>query len=193
MGGQLRPTGNDAAVQTSAPILATKRLILRPHTPADLPDLAAMWADPQVVRHIGGRPFTAEEVWTRLLRAAGLWALLGFGYWVAREREGGAFVGELGFADFRRELEPPFGEAPEAGWALASAMHGLGYAGEALAAVHAWADAALGRRTVCMIAPENLASVAVARRCGYRPYAATLYKGAATTLFERAPPRRAPM
>ena len=144
-----------------------------------------MWADPQVVRHIGGRPFTREEVWTRLLRAAGLWALLGYGYWVARERESGGFVGELGFADFRRELEPPLGEAPEAGWALAAAMHGRGYASEALEAVHAWADLALCVRTVCMIAPANLASIAVARRCGYRHYAETLYKGSPTTLFER--------
>ncbi len=173
-------------MHSSAPILETRCLILRPHTPADLPDLAAMWADPQVVRHIGGRAFTREEVWTRLLRASGMWALLGFGYWVARMRDGG-FVGELGFADFRRELEPPFGEAPEAGWALAADMHGRGYAGEALEAVHAWADAALGARTVCMISPANLASISVARRCGYRPYAETLYKGAATTLFERTP------
>ena len=175
-------------MQTSAPTLVTARLVLRAHSPADLPDLAAMWADAQVVRHIGGRPFTREEVWTRLLRAAGMWALLGFGYWVVREREGGAFVGELGLADFRRELEPPFGEAPEAGWALSAAMHGQGYAGEALAAVHAWADVALGVRTVCMIAPANLASIAVARRCGYRPYTDALYKGAATTLFERPLP-----
>ncbi len=173
-------------------VLASARLVLRPHASADLPDLAAMWADPQVVRHIGGRPFTPEEVWTRLLRAAGMWALLGFGYWVARERDGGAFVGELGFADFRRELDPAFGEAPEAGWALACAMHGRGYAGEALAAVHAWADAALGRRTVCMIAPANLASVAAARRCGYTPYAQAVYKGAATTLFERPGRERTP-
>ncbi|WP_174302000.1 GNAT family N-acetyltransferase [Caulobacter sp. S45] len=170
------------------PVLASKRLVLRAHAHDDLPDFAAMWADPQVVRHIGGRPFTAEEVWTRLLRAAGMWVLLGYGYWVVRERDGGAFVGELGFADFRRELDPPFGDAPEAGWALASAMHGRGYAGEALAAAHAWADAALRRRTVCMITPANLASIAVARRCGYRPYAETLYKGAATTLFERPAP-----
>ena len=117
-----------------------------------------------------------------------MWALLGFGYWVAREREGGAFVGELGLADFRRELDPPFGAVPEAGWALAAAMHGQGFAGEALEAVHAWADAALHVRTVCMIAPANRASIAVARRCGYRPYAQTLYKGTATLLFERRPP-----
>ena len=175
-------------MQTFPPLLATPRLILRPHTPADLPDLAAMWADPQVVRHIGGRPFTREEVWTRLLRTAGMWALLGFGYWVVQLRDSGAFVGEMGFADFRRELEPPFGEAPEAGWALAAAMHGQGLAREVLEAVHAWADAALCVRTVCMIDPANLASVAVARRCGYRPYAQAFYRGAPTTLFERVVP-----
>ena len=173
---------------TAPPVLATDRLILRRHTAADLPDLAAMWADPQVVRHIGGRPFLPEEVWTRLLRAAGMWSVLGYGYWVVRERDGGALVGELGFADFKRELEPPFRGAPEAGWALAAAMHGHGYAKEALAAVHAWADATLGVRTVCMIAPANLASVAAARLCGYRPYVETLYKSSVVTLFERVPP-----
>jgi RimJ/RimL family protein N-acetyltransferase len=172
---------------TVAPLLLTERLTLAPHAPADFSDLAAMWADPRVVRHIGGRPFTREEVWTRLLRAAGMWALLGYGYWVARERAGAGFVGELGFADFRRELTPPFGDAPEAGWALASGVHGRGYASEALAAVHAWGDRNLGaERTVCMISPTNAASLAVARRCGYRDYARTLYKDAETTLLERA-------
>ncbi len=146
-----------------------------------------MWADPRVVRHIGGRPFTPEEVWTRLLRSAGLWTLLGYGYWVIRLRDGGAFVGEAGYADFRRELSPSFGDAPEAGWALAGDRHGQGYAREALEAIGAWGDQALARRTVCMIAPANAASAAVARRCGYGVYAQASYKGAEVELYERQP------
>ena len=173
----------------AVPTLSTERLRLSPHAPADLPDLAAMWVDPLVVRYIGGRPFTHEEVWTRLLRAAGMWTLLGYGYWVVRERSGGGFVGEMGFADFKRDMEPSFGGAPEAGWALASGMHGRGYAREALAAIHAWGDAHLSApRVVCMISPANAASLAVARTSGYREYARTRYKEAETILLERVAP-----
>jgi len=77
-----------------------------------------MWGDPEVTRYIGGRPFTAEEVWSRLLRYIGHWQWIGFGTWVAEERATGAFVGEIGFCDYRREIDPPL-DLPEAGWALA--------------------------------------------------------------------------
>jgi RimJ/RimL family protein N-acetyltransferase len=36
-----------------------------------------------------------------------------------------------------------------------------------------------------MIAPENLASVRLAERVGYRPYATTTYKDSPVQLFER--------
>ena len=78
------------------PQLQTSRLVLSAHQAADFQDLVEMWGDPAVVRFIGGRPFTPEEVWTRLLRAVGHWPLMGFGYWVVRERAGGRFVGEAG-------------------------------------------------------------------------------------------------
>jgi RimJ/RimL family protein N-acetyltransferase len=60
--------------------------------------LAAMWADPTVTRHIGEKPFGVEESWTRLLRYAGPWMLLGFGYWVIEEKATGRFAGEIGFS-----------------------------------------------------------------------------------------------
>jgi len=125
----------------------TARLLLRPHCPEDFADCAAMWADPEVTRHIGGRPFTAEEVWARLLRYAGHWSLHGWGYWVARIRDTGEFVGELGFADFRRALDPPFGDAPEIGWALAPSAQGRGLAREAVEAALRWADANFAARS----------------------------------------------
>lgn len=169
-----------------APVLETERLVLRGHTPADFDECAAMWADPLVTRHIGGRPSSAEEVWTRLLRYAGMWALLGYGYWVVRERETGRFVGELGFADFRREITPALGDAPEAGWVLAARAHGRGFATEGLRAALAWGDAHLASpRTVCIIAPENAASLRVAEKCGYREGTRTTYKGEPTIICER--------
>ena len=140
-----------------------------------------------MVRHIGGLPSTREEAWARILRYAGLWSLLGLGYWLVEERASGAFVGEVGFAVFHRVIEPSLGEAPEAGWVLHPRAHGRGYATEALRAALRWADARQGlRRSVCMIAPENGASLRLAQRCGYVEYARTTYKGEPTVLLERS-------
>lgn len=158
-----------------------------------------MWADPAVTRHIGGRPFSEEEVWARVLRYAGLWALLGFGYWVLRERATGRFVGEVGLADFRRNLTPPLGDAPEVGWVLATWAHGRGFATEAVRAALAWSDArqAAARladprlgpgRTVCLIDPENVPSIRVAEKCGYREATRATYREQATLVFERLMP-----
>jgi RimJ/RimL family protein N-acetyltransferase len=170
----------------SIPALDTERLTLRGHTLADFDECAALWGDPQVTRYIGGRPFTEEEVWARVLRYVGMWALLGLGYWVVRERETGRFVGELGLADFRRDVSPPLDGAPEAGWVLAPWAHGRGFATEAVRVALAWGDAHLAApRTVCMIAPENAASIRVAEKCGFREFTRTTYKSSETILFER--------
>lgn len=126
-----------------------------------------MWAAPEVTQFTIGRPATPEESWVRLLRHAGMWSLMGFGYWIAETRAG-AFVGEVGLAAFRRPLEPAQGDAPEAGWVLAPAHHGQGLATEAMQAVLGWADAALQEpHSFCVIDPDNAASVGVARKLGY--------------------------
>jgi RimJ/RimL family protein N-acetyltransferase len=58
------------------------------------------------------------------------------------DRASQRFVGEVGFADFRREINPPL-DAPEAGWVLASWAAGNGLATEAMIAALRWADAAV--------------------------------------------------
>lgn len=168
-----------------APVIETARLRLRPHRAADLDDCAAMWADAAVTRYIGGKPATRQESWTKLLRYAGMWVLLGYGYWALEERATGRFAGELGFADFQRGLAA-FGGSPEIGWALASHAHGKGYASEAVQAAVAWGDAAFGSgvRTVCMISTANVASIRVAEKCGYREFGRADFQGP-TILFER--------
>ncbi|WP_158916090.1 GNAT family N-acetyltransferase [Caulobacter sp. S45] len=175
-------------MSSAPPVLHTERLVMRMHTTDDFEDSAAMWGDPVVARFIGGRPFSREEVWSRLLRYVGHWAVLGFGYWCVREAQGGRFVGEVGFADLERTLEPGFDGAPEIGWALASGVHGQGYAREAADAAMAWGDVHFGNvRTVCMIDPTNAPSIRLADKLGYVPYAHTTYKDHATILFERGP------
>ncbi len=174
----------------SAPVLETERLRLRAHRRDDYPALAAMWADPEVVRYIGGKPSSGEESWSRLVRYAGHWPLLGFGFWAIEEKRSGRFAGELGFADFKRELTPSLEGAPEIGWALAAWAHGQGFATEAIRSVLAWGDANLeARRTVCLIAPEHAVSLHLAEKFGYEKLSEVLYKGHTSLLFERRTPR----
>ncbi len=171
------------------PQLETKRLILRGHRKEDFAALAAMWAEPAVWQHILGGPATLEESWSRLLRYAGHWAMLGYGFWVAEEKASTSFVGEMGFADYRRDIDPPFGKRPEVGWGLASRYHGMGYASEALTAIMAWGDAHFGSlETACMIAPQNLASIRVAEKLGFQETLRTSYKGQPEIVFYRRPP-----
>lgn len=169
-----------------APSFETDRLKFSGHTLADYDECAAMWADPLVVRHIGGQPASAQDVWTRLLRYVGHWQLLGFGYWVIRERASGRFVGEVGFADFKRGMVPSLDGTPESGWVLASWAHGHGFATEAVKAALAWGDKELGApRTACIINAENIASIRVATKCGYSEAVRTTYNGHPTILSYR--------
>jgi len=168
------------------PILETERLRLRGHCADDLANCAAMWSEPVVVRHTVGKPLTEEESWRRLLTYVGHWVLMGFGFWVVEEKASGKFVGEVGFVDYKRDIEPSLRGVPEIGWVLASWAHGRGYATEAVRAAVAWGDEHLqSSRTACIIAPENVASLRVAAKCGYRELTSTTYKGHPTVMFVR--------
>jgi RimJ/RimL family protein N-acetyltransferase len=170
----------------SVPLIETERLTLRGHRLDDFNDYLALWTDPEVTRFIGGRPSSREEVWGRLLRNIGHWVSLHFGYWVIVEKGTERFIGEVGFADFRREIEPSLDTTPEIGWALAPHAHGKGYATEAARAAIAWGDGHFSsRRTACIIAPENEPSIRVAEKCGYREFCRTAYKDNPTIMFVR--------
>jgi RimJ/RimL family protein N-acetyltransferase len=177
------------------PVLETERLKLRGHRLDDFPACAAMWADPIVTLHIGGKPLSTEESWTKFLRYVGHWSLLGFGYWVVEEKATGQFAGELGFADYKRNIQPSL-NAPEIGWVLASQFHGKGYATEAVRAAVAWGDQYFDRYfisgTTCIIHPENLPSVHVAEKCGYRELRRTTYKEHPALVFVRERPTPKP-
>jgi RimJ/RimL family protein N-acetyltransferase len=177
----------------SAPTLETRRLCLRVHAVSDFEDCAAMWSDPEVMRYLSGRPFTREESWARLLRYVGHWQLLGFGFWVVREKTTGWFVGEVGLADLRRDLHPSIDGAPEIGWVLSPWAHGNGFATEAASAALGWIATRFGPlRTVCIIHPENSASLSVAQKCSFTEFARTTYKDSPVILFERVPSPKDP-
>jgi RimJ/RimL family protein N-acetyltransferase len=186
------------------PVIETERLRLRGHRLEDFPDSAALWADPFVTRFIGGKPLSEEEVWARVLRYVGHWAWMGFGYWVVEEKSVGRFAGEVGFADWKRDISPSLQGVPELGWVLASRVHGMGYATEAVSAAIAWGNANFGAtysatkdpsyrrpvapqlsaaRMVCIIDPDNIRSIRVAEKCGFKEVQPASYKGEPTILF----------
>jgi RimJ/RimL family protein N-acetyltransferase len=169
-----------------APTIETLRLRLRRHEISDYEASAAMWADENTVRFISGRPSTHSQSWGRVLNYAGLWAMLGFGYWAVEERATGVFVGEVGFADFKRDIAASMRNVPEIGWALVPRAQGKGCATEAVSAAVAWADANLASlRTVCMIAPENAASIRVAQKCGFTKFDSASYNEQPVLFYER--------
>lgn len=171
---------------TTVPVIETQRTLLRGHRLDDFDAYAALWADPDVTRFIGGKPRSREESWIRILRYAGMWQLIGYGLWVVEDKASGALIGEAGFHELKREIAPSFEGKPEAGWAFLPAVHGKGIASEVVSGFHQWAKDRPGfTKTVCMIDPENDASIAVARKTGYRETARTAYHGAPTVLFER--------
>ncbi len=171
---------------SDVPAIDTERLTLRGYRKEDFPDVAATWADPVVTKFIGGKPLTEEEVWSKFLRQVGHWSIAGFGYWVVREKASGRYTGEVGFADFKRELEPSILGVPEQGWVLQPWSHGKGYATEAVKASLAWAASHFATpRRVCLIDVGNTASLRVAEKCGYRERAHTTYKGSPTILLEQ--------
>ncbi len=168
------------------PVLDTPHLRLRGHRLDDFPACRDMWADPRVTRFIGGRPLTQEEAWLKFQRNAGHWPLLGFGFWVVEEKSTGAFAGEVGVSHFFRETQPPVENLREAGWIVSPSMHGKGYATEAVRAVLGWTDARLSDpRTICLIHPENIPSLRVAEKCGFREWSRATYKNEPCILLQR--------
>ena len=152
----------------SAPTLETERLCLRAARFADKDVHIAMWADARVTRFIGGEPRTPDMSWAKFLSAAGLWPVMGFGYWVFADRASDTLVGMGGLSYFCRGI-PELEGLPEAGWAFDADHWGAGYATEAMTAALGWADANLDAKEVrCIIDPGNRASERVSEKLGFR-------------------------
>lgn len=172
--------------EVAAPVIETQRLRLRAHRREDLPQCVAMWADPIVTRFIGGTASTEQRTWARLLSYVGHWALMGFGFWVIEERESGDFVGEIGFADFKRDGAPLLRAGPELGFALLPRFHGKGYATEAVRAVLAWGDERLtAGKCMCLVDAQNAASLHVLQKFGFEAVARESLNGVPVVFLAR--------
>lgn len=167
------------------PVLETERLIMRGYTLDDLDDFVALRADPLVMEHITGKPDSAEDAWRKFMVGAGMWSLMGLGYWALFERASGAYLGEVGFADFSRKIEPSINGRPEAGWVLRTQAHGKGYATEAMKAALGWGLSKFGGvRPVCIMDPDYAATIRVAEKCGFVELARTVYRDEPCLMME---------
>ncbi len=170
------------------PTVETGRLVLRGHRMSDFDAYCAMWADPVVTRFIGGRGRTREETWIRFLRHAGMWHHIGFGFWAIEEKTSGGLIGEGGFHELRRDMEPSLEGTLEMGWCLLPEAHGKGYATEAIAAMQQWGAANFpGTPITCFIDPENAASIRVAEKAGFVERGPANYGGGPVIVFDHRP------
>lgn len=140
--------------------LRTERLILRPPRLEDLEPWAEMMADEEVARRIGGiKP--PSLVWRGLMCMAGAWQLAGYAMFSVIERASGRWIGRLG------PWCPLGWPGTEIGWAIVRDCWGRGYATEGARTAADWAFEHLGwAEMIHVIAPDNAASQAVARKLG---------------------------
>ena len=145
---------------TPAPVLQTERLILRLPEASDLDGWSIMSADVETNRFIGGITSRAET-WRTLCAIRGAWDIRGFSMFSVIERSTGQWVGRLG------PWEPEGWPGKEVGWGVSPQFAGRGYAYEATVAAMDYAFDVLGWTDVIhTIDPENVRSIALARRLG---------------------------
>jgi RimJ/RimL family protein N-acetyltransferase len=148
------------AAAPMSPAIETQRLLLRVPDASDFDAWAAMMADAEVARFIGGLQHRAVA-WRAFLSVVGAWQIQGYAMFSVIEKASGRWIGRLG---------PWFPEGwpgAEVGWSLVRDCWGRGYATEGATAAMDYAFNVLGwPEVIHAIAPENSNSAAVAARLG---------------------------
>lgn len=167
------------------PTIETPRFRLRAARRDDFDEYARMWADERTTRFIGGAPRDRTTSWAKFLAMPGLWALMGYGYWIFAERDSDRPMGGGGFSNFERGIAGLEGFA-EAGWTIEPDWWGKGAVSEIMAAALVWGDAHLpGSGVRCIIDDGNGASHRVAEKLGFQSLGAVPFGEGTTNLYHR--------
>jgi RimJ/RimL family protein N-acetyltransferase len=155
---------------------------------SDWPDFLRMHEDPRVVATLGGlRPRSAVRV--LFDRLVGQWAEDGFGWWSARDRRDGAFLGRGGLRRVTVDGDPVI----EVGYGLVAAAWGRGLATELAAESLLVADGVLRLPLVVGFTLEsNTASRRVLEKVGLRLERTAAYSGLPHVLYSRRRPSPPP-
>jgi RimJ/RimL family protein N-acetyltransferase len=144
--------------------LLTERLVLIPLGPGDLDEVAALYGDPEVMRHIDGGIRTRAATADALAAAERNWERRGWGLWAIRDATTGGLVGEGGL----QPLDDVNGAAIDFGFTLGRRHWGKGLATEAGAAIlaDAW-DRYDGDQLQAIAHTDNGPSKAVLKKLGF--------------------------
>jgi len=145
-------------------ILETNRLILRHQVPDDLDSLYALYCDPDVSKYIPDAPRTYEEARKELE-----WFMNGhprrpeLGLWATIHKETDKFIGRCGLLPWTIDQR----EEVEVAYLLAKEYWGQGLGTEVARAIAQYVFERLQlTRLICLIDPENQASIRVANKIG---------------------------
>jgi len=142
--------------------LETDRLLIRALCPEDVEPEVSLWADPHVMRFMGG-PRDVERVRAILCEELDEPPLGPLGQWPVVQKASGEFVGDCGL--IVKEIEGR--DEIELVYVLTSSAWGQGYATEIGAALLSFAIAELHHdRVVSLIDVDNIASKRVAQKLG---------------------------
>jgi ribosomal-protein-alanine N-acetyltransferase len=145
-------------------ILETKRLVLRRQVIEDLNALWALYSDPEITRYIPDAPKTYDEAKKELE-----WHMNGhpgnsdLGLWATIHKETGKFIGRCGLLPWTIDGH----QEVEVAYTIARDFWGQGFGTEAALAIAQYGFETLKlTRLICMIEPENKASLKVALNMG---------------------------
>jgi RimJ/RimL family protein N-acetyltransferase len=161
------------------PTVQTERLVLRRWRATDAAALAAINADPEVMRFIGRGAVLGRGLSDDLLaRFEREWRERGFGLWAVVERTAPDQL--LGFCGLTVPMFlPDVLPAVEVGWRLARSAWGRGVATEAARAALAFGFEEHGmHEIVAIINPGNVRSLRVAEKLGMTPRPDRFHTGA---------------
>lgn len=172
----------------SIPNINTSRLTLSAMRPEDFDRFARIWTMPEMVRHVGGSPWTRGQAWEWFLRNAGHWQMTGFGQWAVIQQSTRTIIGHTGFFYGARDLGEDFDRYPEAAWFVVPQAQGQGLAREAAQAAHDWFDRVIPGRLVAKVAVENARSLEMAEALGYVAMHEVDFRGTPSLLMRRDGP-----
>ncbi|MDQ3821233.1 MAG: GNAT family N-acetyltransferase [Acidobacteriota bacterium] len=140
--------------------IETERVQLRMFRPDDLDGLSLIFADPDVVRHIGnGKPVQGEETEVALRSIIRHWGIHGFGRWAAVYKATRKLIGYCGLRSFNG--------VPELVYLLSKEYWGRGIATEmARAALSYGFEEKQFGQIIAMTKVENYASERVMKKLG---------------------------
>lgn len=141
------------------PTVETERLILRGPREQDFEAFAAFGASDRA-KWVGG-PYSRIRSWGGFLATYGHWAVRGFGMWMLEHRTTGETAGRVGMI-----LNDGW-EEPELGWHIFGDFEGQSLGFEAAQAARSYAAKNQNLNgVISYIAPDNVRSIALARRLG---------------------------